>query len=54
MQKLDGFTPKLLNVSSAKGGVSGIKIWPILDALSMVCVELVNSLSKQIHPFSVS
>ncbi|XP_062331178.1 uncharacterized protein LOC134031520 [Osmerus eperlanus] len=34
MRKLDSYTPRLLNIMRAKGGVPGTKIRPILDTLN--------------------
>uniref|UniRef100_A0A3B3RSE1 Uncharacterized protein n=2 Tax=Paramormyrops kingsleyae TaxID=1676925 RepID=A0A3B3RSE1_9TELE len=33
MSKLDGYTPKLLELMKAKGGVAGLKMQPILNVL---------------------
>ncbi|KAL6478151.1 hypothetical protein MHYP_G00139860 [Metynnis hypsauchen] len=33
MSKLDGYTPRLLELMRAKGGVAGTKLRPILDAI---------------------
>ena len=37
MHKLDEYTPKLIALMEAKGGVMGIKMRPLLDRVSEVC-----------------
>lgn len=38
MYKLDHYTPKLIALMKAKGGVVGTKLRPFLDKLSQVCL----------------
>ena len=38
MHKLDEHTPKLITLMKAKGGAVGIKMRPLLDRLSQVCL----------------
>jgi len=38
MFRLDQFTPRLIALMKAKGGVVGTKLRPFLDKLSQVCL----------------
>ena len=52
MHKLDKYTPKLITLIKAKGGAVGIKMRPLLDSLSQVCLFclfILKHKSKHMH-----
>lgn len=40
MDKLDYYTPKLITLMKAKGGVVGNKLRPFVDKLTQVCCDV--------------
>ena len=54
LNKLDGYTPKLLDLMKAKGGEVGTKLRPFLFKLSQVCFcsfSFFKNFSRKMDPF---
>lgn len=53
MDKLDYYTPKLITLMKAKGGVVGHKLRPFVDKLTQVCCVCVAFVARHVVLFCV-